>query len=156
MLLTHGLTARILGFLAVPVLCSCASPPPTDLDPQATVSALLRASAEAWNAGDLDGFVSDYADGPSTSFMDGRRPQYGSDWIRSNYAARFMPGGNRDSLRFEEVAARMLGDDHILATARYVLFRGDSMTSSGPFTLILERRQDTWKIIHDHTNADPD
>jgi len=45
--------------------------------------------------------------------------------------------------------------DHILATARYVLHRGDSVTGSGPFTLILERREDTWKIIHDHTNADP-
>ena len=125
-------------------------------DPTDVVRVVLNTSADAWNAGDLEGFIGYYADDSSTSFMDGRRPQYGFDWIRSNYAARFEPEATRDSLRFEECSARLLGNDHILATARYVLFRGDSVTSSGPFTLVLERRFGEWKIIHDHTNADPD
>jgi len=117
---------------------------------------MLASSAEAWNAGNLSGFIDDYANDPATSFMDGRRPQYGYDWIRSNYAPRFEPEAARDSLRFEDFAARRLGDNHILATARYVLHRDGTVTSTGPFTLILERRDDKWKIIHDHTNADPD
>jgi ketosteroid isomerase-like protein len=35
-----------------------------------------------------------------------------------------------------------------------VLFRGDSTTSSGPFSLVMERRPDGWKILHDHTSSD--
>jgi ketosteroid isomerase-like protein len=33
--------------------------------------------------------------------------------------------------------------------------RGDSATSSGPFTLILQRRAERWVILHDHTSPDP-
>lgn len=146
---------RFWGVLAVSFLCACANPDQQAGDPTTVVRTMLESSAEAWNAGELSGFIDDYANDPATSFMDGRRPQYGYDWIRSNYAPRFDPGASRDSLGFEGFAARRLGDNHILATARYVLHRGDSVTSSGPFTLILELRHGEWKIIHDHTNADP-
>jgi ketosteroid isomerase-like protein len=60
----------------------------------------------------------------------------------------------RDSLRFENVHARPLGPDYAMATARFVLFRGDSTTASGPFTLVLHRMDGRWKIIHDHTSSD--
>ena len=147
---------RHWGILAVSFLCACTRPDRPVEDPTTVVTTMLASSAEAWNAGNLSGFIDDYANDPATSFMDGRRPQYGYDWVRSNYAPRFEPEAARDSLRFEDFAARRLGDNHILATARYVLHRDDTATSSGPFTLILERRDGKWKIIHDHTNADPD
>ena len=115
---------------------------------------MLDASADAWNRGDLDSFVGDYTDDTTTTFVSGGHVQYGFDWIRDNYAPSFEPGARRDSLRFEHVAARALGNDHALATARFVLFRGDSVTASGPFTLVLKRSSSDWKIIHDHTSSD--
>jgi ketosteroid isomerase-like protein len=145
-----------MAMLAACFLCACGDFDQQVDDPTMLVRTMLESSAGAWNTGDLGGFIDDYANDQTTSFMDGRQPQYGYDWIRSNYAPRFGPGASRDSLRFEGFAARSLGNDHILATARYVLHRGDSVTSSGPFTLILERRHGEWKIIHDHTNSDPD
>jgi len=33
--------------------------------------------------------------------------------------------------------------------------RRDSVTASGPFTLILQKRGDRWQILHDHTSSDP-
>jgi ketosteroid isomerase-like protein len=145
-----------MAMLAACFLCACGDFDQQVDDPTMLVRTMLESSAGAWNTGDLGGFIDYYANDQTTSFMDGRQPQYGYDWIRSNYAPRFGPGASRDSLRFEGFAARSLGNDHILATARYVLHRGDSVTSSGPFTLILERRHGEWKIIHDHTNSDPD
>ena len=115
---------------------------------------MLARSAGAWNAGDLAGFVSDYVDDSTTSFMAGGRPRYGYDWIRSNYAPRFEPGAERDSLHFERVVARALGPGYAMATARFVLTRGDSTTGSGPFTLVLQRIDGRWKILHDHTSSD--
>jgi uncharacterized protein (TIGR02246 family) len=141
------------GCLAALAAFACGQPA-TD-DPRGAAAEMLDRSAAAWNAGDLDRFVSDYADDTATTFVAEGRPQYGYDWIRSHYAPVFQPGASRDSLRFENVAARSLGRDHRLVTARFVLHRGDSVTASGPFTLILRRDGDTWKIIHDHTSSDP-
>lgn len=114
----------------------------------------LERAAGDWNRGALDAFVSDYARDTATTFVDHGRAQHGFDFIRSRYAPRFAPGASRDSLRFEAVEARPLGAEHALVTARYILFRGGRVTASGPFTLVLERRRDGWKIIHDHSSGD--
>lgn len=143
-------TLRVVPFLFVVLACrDQAVPDPTNL-----VTQLLTRSADAWNRGDLAAFVADYADEPKTTFVSGGRAQHGFEWIRSNYEPAFAPGATHNSLRFEEVEARWLGDNHLLATARYVLFQGDFVTSSGPFTLILRRTNGQWKIIHDHTSRD--
>jgi uncharacterized protein (TIGR02246 family) len=138
--------------LFVALVWACAPNPPSD--PTGLVREMLTRSADAWNRRDLDAFVGDYAADSTTTFVSGGHVRQGFAWIRGNYAATFAPAAVHDSLRFEEVEARSLGIDHLLATARYVLFRRDSVTSSGPFTLILRRTQGAWKIIHDHTSRD--
>ena len=87
--------------------------------------------------------------------MDGRRARHGFAFIRDNYAPRFAPGARRDSLHFEEIEARPLSPSLALVTARFILQRGDSVTASGPFTLVMERRAQGWKILHDHSSSDP-
>jgi beta-aspartyl-peptidase (threonine type) len=119
------------------------------------LSAQLRRSADDWNRGDLEGFMSDYARDSATSFVEGGHVRRGWDYIHSRYAPRFAPGAARDSLRFEEVVVRPLGGRHALMTARFVLFRDGRTTASGPFTVVFERRPEGWKILHDHTSSDP-
>jgi uncharacterized protein (TIGR02246 family) len=131
---------------------ACATRAPTN--PTSVVQAMLTRSAAAWNRRDLAGFVGDYAPDSATTFVSGGHVRHGFEWIRRNYAPTFAAGAPHDSLRFEEVEARTLGADFILATARYTLFQGDSVTSSGPFTLILRRMNGQWKIVHDHTSRD--
>jgi uncharacterized protein (TIGR02246 family) len=152
--MAHASIARALVLASLAAVPGCAPPPAAPPDPTAEITAMLAHSAIAWNAGDLDGFVSDYADAPTTSFMAGGEPHYGYAWIRANYAPRFEPGAERDSLHFEEIAARPLGPGYSMATARFVLSRADSVTASGPFTLVLQRIDGRWKIIHDHTSSD--
>lgn len=115
----------------------------------------LARAAHDWNRGDLDGFVSDYAPESTTTFVDGFRARRGFDWIRENYAPRFSPGARRDSLHFEEIEARALGPSLALVTARFILQRGDQVTASGPFTLVMQRRPEGWRILHDHSSSDP-
>lgn len=138
--------------LVVVALAACSGPAPDD--PTPAIERMLLASAAAWNRGDLEAFLDDYLRDSTTSFVSAGRVHYGWDWIRDNYAPSFAPDAARDSLRFEDPAARPLGRDHALATARFVLFRGDSITASGPFTLILRRSERGWKIVHDHTSRD--
>ncbi len=148
------MTKRSMLVALVCWACSSGEPPP--IDPTPALRAMLEASAAAWNRGDLEAFLSDYAEDPATSFVSGGRVHRGFTWIRDNYAPAFVPDASRDSLRFEELAARALGADHALATARFVLFRDDSVTASGPFTLVLRRSNGSWQIIHDHTSRDPE
>jgi beta-aspartyl-peptidase (threonine type) len=119
------------------------------------IAAQLDRSAQDWNRGDLDGFLSDYAPESTTTFIDGRRARAGMGFIRENYAPRFAPGARRDSLHFEELKVRGLSPTLALVTARFILQRGSEVTASGPFTLVMERRPEGWKILHDHSSSDP-
>lgn len=130
--------------------CRGASTPPAVL--RGEIVALLETSAAAWNRGDLDAFMHTYLSDSSTTFVTSDGAHYGFDWIRARYAPRFAAGAVRDSLRFDRVAARPLGADYALVTAHYVLFRGDSVTATGPFTLVLVRTAGGWRMIHDHTS----
>lgn len=121
----------------------------------AVFTAQFDRAASDWNRGDLDGFMSDYARDSLTGFVSKGRVQRGFGWIRDHYAPLFQPGAARDSLRFESVQARPLGVDYALVTARYVLHKDGATTSSGPFTLVMQRQADGWKILHDHTSSDP-
>jgi ketosteroid isomerase-like protein len=144
--------------VAIVVVAACyPGAPSSDRSPaEATAAAevFMSASADAWNRGDLEAFVDDYARDSTTTFVAGGRVQYGWEWINDNYSGWWDLGSERDSLRFEDVAARSLGSDYLLTTARFVLFRGDSVTASGPFTLVMKRIEGEWKIIHDQTGTD--
>ncbi len=119
------------------------------------ISAQLDRSAADWNRGDLDGFLSDYAPESTTTYVDGRRARAGMNFIRGVYAPRFSPGAPRDSLHFEELEVRPLRETLALVTARFVLQRNGETTASGPFTLVMERRPEGWRILHDHSSRDP-
>lgn len=140
----------------VAVVATCAAPKVPPGDPQTEIAATLTRSAGDWNRGDLSGFMSDYANDSLTSYVTGGHVQYGWQALYDRYQATyFAPGKSRDSLSFEEIRVRPLATDLAFATARFLLHRGDSVTASGPFTLILQKRGDRWLILHDHTAADP-
>lgn len=122
---------------------------------EASVAAMLESSASAWNEGDLDGFMATYADAATTSFMTLEGPVYGTEQIRAGYAPAFEPGAPRDSARFEDLTVRQLPPLIGLATARYVLYQGEQVTSTGWFTLVLRRVGDGWRVIHDHSSESP-
>jgi ketosteroid isomerase-like protein len=150
LLLATAVACRIVGQPSVSGKDSSSS-----RNPAAEISSQLDRSAGDWNRGDLDAFLSDYAPESTTTFVDGRRARRGFEFIRQNYAPRFAPGARRDSLHFEEVETRPLSPSLALVTARFVLTRGNTVTASGPFTLVMELRPEGWRILHDHSSSDP-
>jgi len=113
------------------------------------VAAMLDHGALAWNSGDLDGFMSDYF--PEATFVTAGGVVRGVPAIRSRYAPRFGPGGVRDSLSFRDIEVDLLGPDVANAIAYYVLMRGDSVTATGPTSLVVRREAGRWRIVHDHS-----
>ncbi len=124
-------------------------------DIQLQVERMLELQAEAWNAGDLDGFMLHYERAPTTTYIGAAGLLIGYDAIRARYAPLFEPGAARDSLRFTDLRTRPLDQRYGLATARYVLHRGGETTSTGPFTLVLMSVEGAWRIVHDQSAADP-
>ncbi|HEX6938652.1 MAG TPA: nuclear transport factor 2 family protein [Longimicrobiales bacterium] len=125
-------------------------------DVAAEITAMLQASADAWNRGDLDGFLDDYLQNDSTTFTGASGTIHGTDEIRQRYIAGYWSTGRpAHRLSFEGIEVRPLGRDHALALGRYVLTEpdGTGVASTGYFTLVLSRTDHGWKIIHDHSSA---
>ena len=120
------------------------------------IGAMLVRSAANWNRGDLDAFVEDYLPGDTTTFVGGRGILRGTAPIRSAYAPRFAPGGVRDSLSFVLLDVDPLAPDVVNVIARYVLARHvsgrDSVTATGPTSLVMRRVDGRWRIVHDHSS----
>lgn len=123
----------------------------------ARITDMLLSSAEAWSSGDLDGFMDDYWNDPGLTFSGSTGVTRGWEGVRQRYLRTYWaPGAQRDSLRFEDLEVRMLGDAHALVLGRYVLHQPESGTTNatGFFSLVLWKTVDGWKIVHDHTSAE--
>lgn len=124
------------------------------------IRAMLQASAEDWNAGNLDGFLDDYWRSPELTFLGAGGITRGWDAVREKYLrSYFAPEARRPFLRFDQIEVRLLGTDHALATGRYLLSLDeadrDEVSGWGYFSLVLRRAAGEWRIIHDHTTAAP-
>ena len=140
----------------VALFAACSAPRENLGNPPQEIGAMLQRSAADWNRGDLAGFMSDYARDSLTSYMSGGHVQYGWQPLYDRYQANYFAAGkSRDSLSFDELRVRVLTPDLAYATARFKLSRRDSVVASGPFTLVLQKQGDRWRILHDHTSADP-
>jgi ketosteroid isomerase-like protein len=113
---------------------------------------MFAKSAAAWNRGDLDAFMTDYLPGERTTYVTSRGVIHGPAAIRERYAPRFAPGGQHDSLSFEQVEVDPLAPDVINVVAYYVLTRGDSLIARGPTSLVMVRDNGRWRIVHDHSS----
>lgn len=127
-------------------------PPPA---PRAEIAAMMEASAEAWNRGSLDGFLEPYLDSEQTTFVGRDGLIRGKDAIRALYRRSYWEDGARpeQTLRFENIEVRPLGQYDALATGRYLLFSPTGeKTAEGIFSLVLTRTPEGWRIIHDHSS----
>jgi uncharacterized protein (TIGR02246 family) len=113
---------------------------------------MMTRSAAEWNRGDLTAFVSDYDSVQAATFIGQHGVIRGREAIREQYAPRFAPGGQRDSLSFENIEVDLLAPDAANVIAYYRLTRGDSTTARGPTSLVMRKRGNSWKITHDHSS----
>jgi ketosteroid isomerase-like protein len=124
---------------------------------EAARRAILRVlddQANAWNEGDLEGFMEGYWESPELVFTSGGRVQRGWQTTLDRYRATY--GTNTSTmgrLSFYDVEIHPAGDS-AWVLGRWALDRsGDDL--GGVFTLVFRRFGDRWLIVHDHTSSDP-
>jgi uncharacterized protein (TIGR02246 family) len=132
------------------------SAPSDDAAPPATmragIDAALAHSVAGWNSGNLTEFMALYLDDNRTTYATTSAFLHGRAEISAHYASSFKPGAPRDSLRLEHIEVDSLTPMVAQVMAFYVLSRRDSTTGHGPTSLVMERVQGTWYVVHDHSN----
>ncbi len=120
---------------------------------QFEISSALKASAKAWNRGDLVRFMEDYVESEDLTFTAGGKVVRGYEALHQRYQKTY--GNDKDSmgqLQFSDIEVWKLGQGHALALGRWHLKRTDQDDVEGVFSLVFERQKDGWKIFHDHTS----
>ena len=151
---------RAFAAFAVAANAACATavpaaaPAPAEGSDAAAIRQVLEASAQAWNRGDMDGFLRPYLDSPQTTFM-------GTDVVRGLPAIRqfyqgtwWRNGAPAGLLSYRGIEVRPLGRDYALSTGHWITSDRSTgqQSRSGIFSLTWMRTPQGWRIIHDHSS----
>jgi ketosteroid isomerase-like protein len=113
---------------------------------------VLTEQRDAWNRGDIDGYMNGYARDRSTEFVSGDKLTRGWQTVRDRYKKKYDSGEKMGTLTFSEINVTSLGSDAAVVVGRWSLARKND-NPRGRFTLIFRRTTDGWRIVHDHTSA---
>lgn len=125
---------------------------PTD---RAAVQAVLDAQAAAWNRGELEEYMAGYARTDALVFTSGSKIRRGWQATLDAYRARYATNpAAMGKLTFEVLSIDPVGADGAVVLGNWIL-TGSPNDGRGVFSVVVERRPEGWKIIHDHTSAAP-
>jgi ketosteroid isomerase-like protein len=119
---------------------------------RALVTGVLEAQAVAWNRGDLAGYMAGYAKTDALVFTSGGHVRRGWQTAFDHYQAKYAKDpAAMGHLVFEILSVDPIGADGAVVLGNWILTRSPS-DGRGVFTVILERRPEGWRIVHDHTS----
>jgi ketosteroid isomerase-like protein len=139
------------------------------------VRAVLDAQAAAWNSADLDAYMAGYAQTDSLRFASGGNLRQGWEAALAAYRAGYTDAAAMGRLTFSAPDAppapglppapspihiTPLCDSEApprwaLAFGRWHLARAGEAPTDAPhglFTLLVEKRSEGWRVVHDHTS----
>ncbi|HUE81869.1 MAG TPA: SgcJ/EcaC family oxidoreductase [Pyrinomonadaceae bacterium] len=130
------------------------APSTTEADSKivAAVRAVLEAQSDAWNRGDIEGFLDGYARSPDIVFVSGDKVMRGWQTVLDYYKQSYNSREKMGKLTFSELEITPLGSDAAIVLGRWHLKRVED-EPRGRFTLLLRRTEQGWKVVHDHTSS---
>lgn len=138
----------LAGVALLPTIgCSQARP-----EPELQIVNVLNAQVDAWNRGDLDAFLTHYRQSDDLTFTGGGSTTRGWAAVRANYKTRYPTPERMGRLEFDRLEVRVLGDEAALVLGRWCL-RHDGDSRGGTFSLVFQRIENRWVIVHDQSEA---
>jgi uncharacterized protein (TIGR02246 family) len=116
------------------------------------VRAVLDAQREAWNRGDIEGYMDGYARSEETVFVSGDTVMRGWQNVLERYKNSYDSREKMGTLTFSDLEISILRNDAAVVLGRWHLQRAND-APHGRFTLIFRKTKQGWKIVHDHTSA---
>jgi ketosteroid isomerase-like protein len=113
---------------------------------------VVMAQERAWNAGDMESYVKGYKDSPDTLFV-GHQISKGYAQILEDYRRNYSTRASMGTLAFSELEVHPLSETFAVCLGKFHLDRSkkDGGAADGVFSLVLEKTDQGWKIVLDHT-----
>ena len=119
---------------------------------QGEIASVLTLQREAWNAGDIAGYMDGYWKSDSLLFTSGGSVRRGWRETFEKYKARYATKDRMGTLIFSNVEYQLLSETSAWVFGSWALERSADRPS-GVFTLVLKKISGHWKIVHDHTSS---
>ena len=115
------------------------------------IRSLLYKQQDAWNAGDIEGFMEYYWKSDSLCFMTKDGVTNGWQNTLGRYKKGYPDKESMGKLTFDLIRIDVLATDAALVAGKWLV---DSATKSarGHFNLLLHKKSGKWLIVLDHTS----
>ena len=115
------------------------------------VRKVLSKQTEAWNRGDIDGFMKGYWENDSLMFVGKSGVTYGWKNTLNNYKKNYPDTVAMGKLDFNIISVKPLSREYFFIVGKWHLKRsiGDI---GGHFTLLFKKVKGNWAIVTDHTS----
>ena len=125
---------------------------PSSVLPQ-EIAAAMEQQVDAWNDGDMEGFMSaGYLQDDSLLFIGSRGLTFGYEVVLANYEKAYPDGAARGHLTFEQVRWIPLGAEHGFVVGKWSIEREEGESLSGHYSLVWGLTPQGWRIIADHSS----
>jgi ketosteroid isomerase-like protein len=118
----------------------------------AAIRAVLDAQRDAWNRGDIEGYMDGYNRADTTIFVSGDSVTRGWKTVLDRYKRNYGSREKMGTLTFSDLEINLLSKDSAVVVGRWHLQRAND-EPHGRFTLIFRKTRQGWKIVHDHTSS---
>jgi ketosteroid isomerase-like protein len=112
---------------------------------------LLSQQTEAWNRGDIDGFMQTYWQSDSLMFVGKEGITWGWQNTLDRYKKSYPGKEAMGQLSFEIVQIKKLSKEYFFVVGKWMLKR-NAGDLSGHYNLLIKRINGEWKIITDHSS----
>lgn len=118
---------------------------------ETTIRQLLNSQTEAWNRGDIDGFMKGYWENDSLMFIGKSGITYGWTNTLNNYKRGYPDTIAMGKLTFKLLSVKRLSKKYYHVVGQWHLKRsiGDA---GGHYNLLLQKINGRWVIIADHSS----
>lgn len=137
-----GMMRTMLGIF---LLIGCGPGPTTS--PDLAIRSEMQQQQQAWNNGDIPGFMIAYSD--TICFISKKGRTCGKAAVTSNYQQSYPDKATMGRLQFG-IHEILPAHDHAWVTGSWELFR-EKDTVGGGFSLFWVNEHGNWRIVRDHT-----
>lgn len=115
------------------------------------IGSLLTRQTQAWNAGNIDGFMQTYWQSDSLMFVGKEGVTWGWKNTLEHYKKSYPGKAAMGELSFDIIKLKRLSDQYYFVVGKWMLKR-TAGNLSGHYNLLIQKINGEWKIIADHSS----
>jgi ketosteroid isomerase-like protein len=125
--------------------------------PEDAIRTVMNTQSEAWNRGDVDGFMKYYWNDKNLTFVSKRGVSKGWQQVYDNYKKGYPNQEAMGNLRFDHLEFDKMSSTAYMVTGSWLLTYAKTNDNKredvgGWFTLVFRKIKKEWLIVYDHTS----